>query len=200
VTGYHDALWETVPEGTEPAGFERRLAWLMQSVPAGARVLDLGCGEGRFAAELLARGDDVVAADVAAEPLRRARVASPALSTVLVPDGGELPLEVAGFDAVWLGEVLEHVRDTQALLSEVRRVLRPSGLLVLSTPDHRRRAMIGWALRTRSFDAHFDPRGDHLRFYTRRTLAALLEDMRLSVQEIRSAKGTLLARARRERF
>jgi 2-polyprenyl-3-methyl-5-hydroxy-6-metoxy-1,4-benzoquinol methylase len=200
MTSYHDQLWESLPEGAVPAGFERRLAWLLERVPAGARVLDLGCGEGHFAARLLARGDEVLAADVAAEPLRRARAAYPALATALVPHGGELPFEVAEFDAVWLGELLEHVLDTQGLLSEVRRVLRPSGVLVLSTPDHRQRMMLSWTLRARRFDAHFDPRSDHVRFYTRRTLAAVLEDLRFAVQDIRSAHGTLLACARRERF
>ena len=71
----------------------------------------------------------------------------------------------ASVDLVWCSEVLEHVADTEHLLLEARRVLRPGGRLLVTVPFHGRvkAALIG-LLR---FDAHFDPLGQHLRFYTR---------------------------------
>jgi hypothetical protein len=62
------------------------------------------------------------------------------------------------------GEVLEHVADVVGLLAEVRRVLRWGGTLLATTPWHGRLVV--------ATDAHFDPRADHLRFFSARTLRA----------------------------
>ncbi|HTC71929.1 MAG TPA: methyltransferase domain-containing protein, partial [Solirubrobacteraceae bacterium] len=70
---HHEAVWQGVPEGLEPADFAVRRSFLLGHVTAGARVLDVGCGEARFTAELARAGVRVVGIDVAEEPLRRAR-------------------------------------------------------------------------------------------------------------------------------
>jgi ubiquinone/menaquinone biosynthesis C-methylase UbiE len=203
---YHERLWDAVPEGLEPAGFARRSNFLLGNVRKGERVLDVGCGEGRFAVELIRTGAEVVGIDVAAEPLRRAQKRHPGLDLRQVPAAGTWPLPNASFDAVWAGEVIEHVADTAGWLSEARRVLRSGGSLLLSTPDHGRLRMLRWALAPRAFEDHFDPRADHLRFYTRGTLTALLEDFGFHDVEVRRAGGSpgarrgLLASARRSRF
>jgi 2-polyprenyl-3-methyl-5-hydroxy-6-metoxy-1,4-benzoquinol methylase len=203
---YHEALWDAVPEGLEPVDFARRSDFLLGHICAGERVLDMGCGEGRFAAELARIGARPVGIDVVAEPLRRARERDPELDLRQMTAEGAWPLEDASFDAVWAGEVIEHVADTAGWLSEARRVLRSGGSLLLSTPDHGRLLMLRWALAPRAFEAHFDPRIDHLRFYTRRTLTELLEDFGFQDVEVRRAGGppgarrALLASARRSRF
>jgi 2-polyprenyl-6-hydroxyphenyl methylase/3-demethylubiquinone-9 3-methyltransferase len=195
-----------VPAGTQPPHFERRLAFLLERTAAGERVLDLGCGEGFFTAELLQAGRKPVGADVAEEPLRRARARRPELDLRLIPAEGAWPLEDASFDAVWAGEVIEHVADTASWLSEVRRVLRSGGALLLSTPAHEFFVRLEVALSARAFSEHFDPRSDHLRFYTRRALAELLEDFGFCDIEIRGALGlpgarrVMLSSARRARY
>jgi 2-polyprenyl-3-methyl-5-hydroxy-6-metoxy-1,4-benzoquinol methylase len=203
---YHESLWEQIPEGLDPPLLGPRLAFLLAHVPPGARVLDVGCGEGRFAAELARAGREAVGIDVAEEPLRRARALHPGLDVRVVGAEGPWPLRDVSFDAVWAGEVIEHVADTAGWLSEVRRVLRSGGSLVLSTPAHDRLTRLALGVSARAFAAHFDPRSDHLRFYTRRALAALLEDFGFPEIEIRGVGGvpgarrTLLAAARRARF
>jgi 2-polyprenyl-3-methyl-5-hydroxy-6-metoxy-1,4-benzoquinol methylase len=213
LTSYHEGLWEGIPVGLDPPDLELRRAFLLERVAAAGvdgdqppRVLDVGCGEGRFAAELVRAGMTVIGVDVAEEPLRRARARHPVLDVRIVTVDGPWPLADASFDVVWAGETIEHVADTAGWLSEMRRVLRSGGSLLLSTPAHGRLAMLGLAISHRKLDAHFDPRGDHLRFYTRRTLRRLLEDFGFEDIDLRAAGGIpgsrrlLLASARRARF
>lgn len=203
---YHEALWRGVREGLEPSDFALRRRFLLERVSSGDRVLDVGCGEGRFAVELLGAGARVVGIDVAEEPLRRARARHPGLELRLVPEAGPWPLQDASFDVVWAGEVIEHVVDTSAWLSEVRRVLRSGGSLVLSTPAHERLTLLHLALSRRAFAARFEPRGDHLRFYSRDTLERLIGDFGFAQVSVRGAGGPpgarrlLLAHAIRARF
>lgn len=136
--------------------------------------------------------------------MARARARHPGLRFELVEAHGPLPFGDAGFDVVWASEVIEHVADTARWLSEVRRVLRSGGRLLLTTPYHGR--VKGVALAMTRFECHFDPRGQHLRFYTRRSLRALLDDFGFDGVEIGTAGGppllrrTLLAQAWRRRF
>ncbi len=210
---YHESLWRSLSEGLHPPDMDVRLAFLLHGAGASRagggtppRVLDLGCGEGQFAAELAGAGFPVVAADVAEEPLRRARARHPDLDLRVLPPEGTWPLPDAGFDVVWAGETIEHVVDTAGWLSEVRRVLRSGGSLLLSTPAHTRLSVLRLALSHRAFNAHFDPRSDHLRFYSAGTLKRLLEDFGFEQVEVRGAAGPpgarrlLLASARRARF
>jgi 2-polyprenyl-3-methyl-5-hydroxy-6-metoxy-1,4-benzoquinol methylase len=200
---HYEALWRALPEGLEPTDFVRRRRFLLEHVGrAGSdlRVLDVGCGEGAFAAAILDAGAHVVAVDIAEEPLRRARSRHPELDVRLVAPEGPWQLDDASFDAVWAGEVIEHVADTAAWLSEVRRVLRSGGSLVASTPAHGPLALMRLALSPRAFAEHFDPLGDHLRFYDRRTLARLLDEFGFEQVTVRSAGGLLLAHAIRSRF
>jgi 2-polyprenyl-3-methyl-5-hydroxy-6-metoxy-1,4-benzoquinol methylase len=202
----HEAVWAGLPPGLASADFALRRDFLLAHVTAGASVLDVGCGEGAFASELARAGVSVVGVDVAEEPLRRARARDPRLDLRLIGVEGEWELPDAAFDVVWAGEVIEHVADTAAWLSEVRRVLRSGGSLLLSTPSHGALTRLRLALSARAWDEHFDPLGGHLRFYTRSSLSRLIREFRFEQVQIRSAGGPpgarrlLLARAVRSRF
>jgi 2-polyprenyl-3-methyl-5-hydroxy-6-metoxy-1,4-benzoquinol methylase len=203
---YHEALWKELPDGLRPAAFERRLAFLMESVAPGRRVLDVGCGEGAFTAELARAGAEVVGLDVAEEPLRRARARHPELDLRVLESESSWELADASFELVWAGEVIEHVADTAGWVSELRRVLRSGGVLALSTPAVGRGALLRAALSRRTFAERFDPRSDHLRFYSAATLRRLLEDFGFEQIEITrvgalsGSRSLLLCRAVRSRF
>jgi len=210
---YHESVWEGVPEGLMPGGAPLREAFLLERAAAERervgrqlRVLDVGCGEGSFAAALMRAGAEVVALDVAEEPVRRARARHPDLEVGLVQPEAPLPIEDSNFDVVWAGETIEHVADTSGWLSELRRVMRPGGLVLLSTPEHGPLSRLWLGLSRRAFEAHFDPRSDHLRFYTRRVLGDLLADFGFEEVAVFGAGGlpgarrVLLASGRRKRF
>ncbi|MEU0784274.1 class I SAM-dependent methyltransferase [Streptomyces sp. NPDC006173] len=115
----------------------RMLATALGPATSGARtVLDIGCGDGtaaQAAAPLLA-GHRVVGVDWSQDALRRARTRVPyAVRGELT--GGGLPFAPASADAVLFSEVVEHLVDPDGALDEIRRVLRPGGHLMLSTPN-----------------------------------------------------------------
>lgn len=202
---YHEELWGHVPPGAIPADFALRSAFLLARVAPGERILDLGCGEGAFAAALAAAGANVLAADIAAEPLRRAREAHPDLELQLLEEEARWSIPDSAFDVVWAGEVIEHVADTAGWLSELRRVLRSGGRLLLSTPSLGPAQLLGAAVSRRVFATRFDPRSDHLRYYSRATLAALISDFGFEQLDVRAAgrrgaRNVLLASAVRARF
>jgi SAM-dependent methyltransferase len=189
---FYEEVWEDAPADPEPWAWERRRALLLSEARPGERVLDLGCGAGRFVAALRAAGCDPVGVEVASAALERARAVAPGADLRLLAEDGSIPLEHRSVDLVWCSEVLEHVADGAHLLQEARRVLRPHGRLLLTVPYHGRlqAALIGLA----RFDAHFDPQGQHLRFFTRASLRASLAAAGFAEPRIRAMGGAPLLR------
>ncbi len=104
-----------------------------------AEILDVGCGSGFF---MLMLGERVTGIDVAEniEICKRRE-----LSRVFATDiEKRFPFENASFDVVTLLEVLEHLRKPEFTLKEIFRVLKPEGVLVLSTPNS---SMPTWRIR-----------------------------------------------------
>jgi SAM-dependent methyltransferase len=186
---YYEDLWGRLPEDLEPPDLDLRLSHLRAGVCAGDRVLDLGCGDGRFTQELARIDAKPVGVDVAQAALDRARSAHPELDFRLTPIDGPLPFDDTSFDVVWASEVIEHVADTARWLSEVRRVIVPRGRLLLTTPSHGR-----LRLALHGIEPFSDPLGDHLHLYTRGSLTALLAEFGFDQISVRTAGGPPLLR------
>ncbi|HZL54568.1 MAG TPA: class I SAM-dependent methyltransferase [Solirubrobacteraceae bacterium] len=186
---YFERLWSELPD-TPPERFQARRDFLIASLHPGSRVLDVGCGAGWFCEALEAGGFEAVGVDVAGEAIRRARERCPSVEFALVAEH-ELPYADGSFDAAWLGETLEHVQDGIALLEEIHRVIKPGGRLIVTTPDHGRLLRLRLGLSTRAFEEHFEPRSDHVRFFTQRTLRTLLETCGYGELDIHARRGCL---------
>ncbi|MEV2212328.1 class I SAM-dependent methyltransferase [Streptomyces sp. NPDC050997] len=99
-------------------------------------VLDIGCGDGTAAATAapFLAGHRVIGVDWSQDALERARahLTNPIRGELTGPG---LPFAADCADAVLFSEVIEHLVDPDAALDEIRRVLRPGGHLMLSTPN-----------------------------------------------------------------
>jgi SAM-dependent methyltransferase len=193
---YYEDLWRRLPEDLAPPDLRLRLTHLRAGVRAGDRVLDLGCGDGRFTQEIARMGAAPIGVDVAQAALDRASGGHPDLDFRLAPIDGPLPFDDVAFDVVWTSEVIEHVADTARWLSEVRRVLVPRGRLLLTTPSHGRLRVAAGGI-----EAFSEPLGDHLHLYTRASLKTVLAEFGFDAISVRTAGGPpffrrlLLARA-----
>jgi len=104
--------------------------------PPGRLTVEIGCGEGRVARELTARGHLVVGVEGSATLAEAAREAGPGFE-VHVADARAMPLEDAAADLVVASMMLLNVDDLDAVIAEVARVLAPGGRFCFSTthPD-----------------------------------------------------------------
>ena len=119
----------------------RRCCWPRRA--PGERVLDLGCGAGRFLAALRDAGAEPVGVEIAEAAVERARTNVPGADVRLLEPDGTIPAAHGEFDLVWCSEVLEHIPDVGAALFEVRRVLKPGGRLLATVPHvSRARALL----------------------------------------------------------
>ncbi len=149
----------------------RRLDLLARAgVPAGARVLDVGCATGDFIA-VAAERFDMWGLDVSPFATGLARERNPAVASQIFTGFIEdQRFESAFFDAIVMWDVVEHIWDPRTVLRRLVEHLRPGGSLILSTPDigavtarlMRRR----WAFMTPP---------EHLGFFSQPSLTFLLE-------------------------
>ncbi len=147
-----------------------------------SRVLDLGCSSGLLAEQLRQMGHHVTGVDI--NEIDGVNDRTDVFVRADLNDG--IPPEVgSGFDIVLGADVLEHVMNPAALLSQIREVLAPSGTAVLCVPN-----IAHWYPRFRSalglFD--YDQRGildsTHLRFFTRRSLIRLVKRRGFGIRRV----------------
>src|SRR5439155_3223493 len=110
--------------------------WWVSSLVAGKRVLDAGCGTG-YGSTILAAGgtQEVIGVDRATHVIEAVRSVMPARVRLDEGDVESLSFDNRSFDVVVCFEVIEHLENPAAALSEFARVLTESGLLVVSSPN-----------------------------------------------------------------
>jgi SAM-dependent methyltransferase len=139
------------------------------ALPAGARILDAGCGSGRNMVELARRGPTTgVELSRASVELARGRESGEVIEGSVMA----LPFERDSFDLAVSLDVIEHLDDDLGALGELRRVVAPGGSLLLTVPAY------PWL-----WSGH-DEINHHRRRYTRRSLQSVAE--RAGWQQVRT--------------
>jgi SAM-dependent methyltransferase len=149
-------------------------------LPAGARILDAGCGSGRTLQDLAAYGaaSGLELSERAAE-IARAR----AVGEVRLGRLEEIPWPDESFDLVTCLDVIEHTADDRATFAELRRVTRPGGRLLVTVPAYP------------ALWSHHDEANHHFRRYSRAALRAAATDAGWVVARESSFNSVLLAPA-----
>lgn len=133
---YDELSEEYERQETDPYCVDFEVPAMKELIPsvAGERILDAGCGRGRYAEWLLDQGAEVVAVDKSSEMVAEARrrVGEPA--DVYQADIAEpLEFDPDAFDGIVSGLTLHYLEDWRPVFAEFARVLRPGGFLAFST-------------------------------------------------------------------
>jgi SAM-dependent methyltransferase len=152
-----------------------RLPIVLRMLGTEKSVPDIGCLDGTVGARLAEAGNRITGIDAAQAAVEKAKCRG--IDARVGDLNDPLPFPTASFDAVFAGEILEHVFDIDTLLSQISRVLRPSGLLIVTTPNL---AALGRRLllmfnRNPHIEISFS--GDaagHIRYFVRSTLSSIL--------------------------
>jgi 2-polyprenyl-3-methyl-5-hydroxy-6-metoxy-1,4-benzoquinol methylase len=154
------------------------LRWLGEG--RGRRLLDVGAADGLLSRQLTARGWRVTA--IEGDPALAQAGARHCERMITMNLDREVPVGEGPFDVIVYGDVLEHLVDPQRVLVELDRSLAPGGFVIISVPNIAH-LWIRLLLLVGRFD--YLDRGildhSHLRFFTERSLRAMLADAGLSV-------------------
>lgn len=132
VTAYH----------REPGGL-RRLDFFVDRImrrvaernPSGYKILDVGCGNGNIAIPLAVMGFDVTGIDLSDASIKACVQAAQEVGVKASFLAGGIEAATDQYDAIICSEVLEHQSDPKVLLTELKKKLRPGGVLLLSVPN-----------------------------------------------------------------
>ncbi|HKW74593.1 MAG TPA: class I SAM-dependent methyltransferase [Terriglobales bacterium] len=101
------------------------IAYALADSGEGRKALDVGCRDGYWSEQLKKKGYEVVSCDI-----------DPRCPRALVVDAnGRLPFPDNEFDLLWCSEVIEHLLDPAFTIQEFKRVLKPEGMLLMTTPN-----------------------------------------------------------------
>ena len=149
------------------------------------KVLDIGCGTGALLDELQIRCDELWGADISPEALKFCTLRGH--DKLILADATNIPFHSAYFDAITAIGLIEHLDDDETFLVEMKRLLKPNGILILLTSsfpflwsmhdtanEHKRRYYLRLLNRKLNDIGLETIRFSHLNFFLFPTIAPLL--------------------------
>lgn len=137
LTANDQTILDTMLRNEADPAYSRRARRMMEylELQDGDTVLDCGCGYGFYPLLMskLRPTMTIVGIDEALDRLQVGQEHTP-IASFVNGDGQGLPFADNSFDKILLSEVLEHIPDQQAALKELRRILKPNGILAISVP------------------------------------------------------------------
>jgi len=161
----------------------------LKSVSTIGRALDVGCGNGGVLEALGREGAALFGVDASQAAIELTRVRVPAATLATADVQNKLPFSGAFFDCVLMLDVLEHLECPVAALREIRRVMRPGGVVAITTPNAN--SPLRWIRGAKWFGV-MDP--GHVLLYSHFTLVHLLRKcgFEIMLDRIEAFTGTAL--------
>ena len=156
----------------------------LPKMPKNSRLFDVGCAQGFLMEEARKAGFRVEGVDASEEIVKQVRANGFKVYLSLFED---LRLPAQKFDVVTLLQTIEHMKDLSLSLKKVWKILKPGGYLLITTPD--REGFLGRVMGRFWFTYH---NSEHLYFFSKRSLANLLERHRFVVKKIYTEYGRQL--------
>ncbi|MFQ6009984.1 MAG: class I SAM-dependent methyltransferase [Candidatus Aenigmatarchaeota archaeon] len=150
----------------------RRVAIIQSNLGSEDKVLEIGCKEGRLTHHLEAK--EIIGVDIDEKAIVEAKEKEKRPNVkFLVGDAYDLKFSNEEFDVVIMGDIIEHLYNGNKALSEANRVLKKGGKLLVSCPYHGMLKNI--VITFYNYDRHYDVEGEHIRFFTVKSLTRLLK-------------------------
>lgn len=159
------------------------IAGLLNKMPAESRLVDIGCSRGQFVGFAAQAGFQAEGVEPAPDIAAAARELGLNVRTGLL-EAQQYP--DAAFDAASLFEVVEHLREPLPLLKECRRILKPGGVLLISTGNAASWTVAAIGARWDYF--HIEKDGGHISFFNPKSIAMLAHNTGFSVERIETAR------------
>ena len=164
--------------------------YLLNFVPAGSKVLDVGCNGGQFGKKLIAdKGCSVFGVDISSNAIMEAKKHLDA-ARVMDIEQESLPFKDEKFDIIVFGDVLEHLVNPEKVLIDFKKNLSPNGKVLVSLPNV---ANISVRFRLLVGKWEYRPSGildeTHLRFYTLKSMKRLFAKCGFKIEEIVATPG-----------
>jgi 2-polyprenyl-3-methyl-5-hydroxy-6-metoxy-1,4-benzoquinol methylase len=168
-----------------------RVCELLGKPASGVRLLDVGCSRGDFVAAAQTLGFDAEGVEPAPQIAQAGRVAGRKIYTGRLEDQG---FADGSYDAVTLFEVIEHLREPIPTLREIRRILKPRGVLLLSTGN-------GASWTARLLKQHWDyfqtqVDAGHISFFNPGSLALVAQRAGFEVADLYTARVRLVIKGK----
>lgn len=143
------------------------------------KILDIGCYDGSFLSLIKNRNNDFFGIEASDQGVRETKNKEIEVKQFFFDDKTPIPFEDSFFDIVVAGEIIEHIYDTDFFLREIYRILKPSGKLLISTPNiaslGRRIMLIFGISPILEISPNEADSSGHIRYFTYKDLAKLLK-------------------------
>lgn len=157
--------------------------FIISEIGSSKKVLDVGCNDGILGARLIKRANIVYGCDIVRKNLAIAKKRG-LITTLLDLEKDSLPYPKNFFDFIILADIIEHVFDTDFLIRDCYKVLKPKGKLIVTTPNLAslaRRVMLFLGMSPYvEYSLYLDCNGlppvGHIRYFTVSTLKKLLKE------------------------
>jgi 2-polyprenyl-3-methyl-5-hydroxy-6-metoxy-1,4-benzoquinol methylase len=148
-------------------------------------ILDIGCYDGTFLGLIRNRQNNFLGLDASDWGIEQCRKKNVHAQQFFFDDSSPLPFENNFFDLVVAGEIIEHIYDTDLFLEEIKRILKPQGKILLSTPNiasFGRRLLLLFGKNPIIETTPNEPNSSgHIRYFTFESIGQLLKKHNFSV-------------------